>query len=322
MAHPRLIFGAMTVGSSFATVEEVTSLLQVLKNLGIKYIDTAPVYPIQSTGACEPLLGRADVQGKGFTIDTKVDVTGPIKGSLREAAIDASLKKSLRCLGVPKLDVYYAHFPDPETPAEETAAAFDKHYRSGAFSKLGLSNYSTKQVQEYLGVCEKGGYVKPTLYQGAYNVITRLAEENLFPLLRKHGMSFAAFSPLAGGFLTGHVSLKADLKGTRYEETNKFGNNFRAIYDKPKLHDAIRELHSVCQSNSVTLAEVSLRWLVYHSKLRKEDAVILGASKISQIESNIKDIRQGPLSEQLLKAVEELAAVSLEMMRGSPYGPD
>lgn len=103
MAHPRLIFGAMTVGSSFATVEEVTSLLQVLKNLGIKYIDTAPVYPIQSTGACEPLLGRADVQGKGFTIDTKVDVTGPIKGSLREAAIDASLKKSLRCLGVPKV---------------------------------------------------------------------------------------------------------------------------------------------------------------------------------------------------------------------------
>ena len=131
-----------------------------------------------------------------------------------------------------------------------------------------------------------------------------------------------SYSPLAGGFLTGHVSLKADLKGTRYEETNKFGNNFRAIYDKPKLHDAIRELHSVCQSNNVTLAEVSLRWLVYHSKLRKEDAVILGASKISQIESNIKDIRQGPLSEQLLKAVEELAAVSLEMMRGSPYGPD
>ena len=103
MAQPRLIFGAMTVGSSFTTVEQVTSLLQVLKNLGIKYIDTAPVYPIQSAGACEPLLGKANVLENGFTIDTKVDVTGPIKGSLKEAAIDASLKKSLESIGVPKV---------------------------------------------------------------------------------------------------------------------------------------------------------------------------------------------------------------------------
>lgn len=104
MSQPRLIFGAMTVGSSFATVEEVTTLLQVLKNLGIKSIDTAPVYPIQSAGACEPLLGTAaNVLDNGFTIDTKVDVTGPIKGSLTEAAIDASITKSLKTLGVPKV---------------------------------------------------------------------------------------------------------------------------------------------------------------------------------------------------------------------------
>lgn len=103
MAQPRLIFGAMTVGSAFTTVEEVTSLLNVLKSLGIRYIDTAPVYPIQSAGACEPLLGKAKVLDKGFAVDTKVDVTGPIKGSLKEAAIENSLKNSLSSLGVPKV---------------------------------------------------------------------------------------------------------------------------------------------------------------------------------------------------------------------------
>lgn len=103
MAQPRLIFGAMTVGSAFATVEEVNSLLEVLKTSGINSIDTAPVYPIQSAGACEPLLGKAKVQEKGFAIDTKVDVTGPIKGSLKEAGIEASLTNSLSSLGVPKV---------------------------------------------------------------------------------------------------------------------------------------------------------------------------------------------------------------------------
>lgn len=78
----------------------------------------------------------------------------------------------------------------------------------------------------------------------------------------------------------------------------------------------------MCKSNNVTLAEVSLRWLAYHSKLGKEDAIILGATKVSQLESNVKDIKQGPLSDQLLGAVEKVGAVSLEMMRGSPYGPD
>lgn len=84
----------------------------------------------------------------------------------------------------------------------------------------------------------------------------------------------------------------------------------------------MRELHSVCQSHHVTLAEVSLRWLMYHSKLGQGDRLILGASKVPQIESNVRDINQGPLGEELLKAVEKLGAVSLELMRGSPHGPD
>lgn len=78
----------------------------------------------------------------------------------------------------------------------------------------------------------------------------------------------------------------------------------------------------MCQSNNVTLAEVSLRWLAYHSKLGEEDAIILGATKTSQLEANVRDIEQGPLSDELLEAVEKVGAVSLEMMRGSPYGPD
>lgn len=78
----------------------------------------------------------------------------------------------------------------------------------------------------------------------------------------------------------------------------------------------------MCQSNNVTLAEVSLRWLAYHSLLGKGDAIILGATKISQLATNVRDIKQGPLSDELREAVEKVGGVSLEMMRGSPYGPD
>ena len=75
-------------------------------------------------------------------------------------------------------------------------------YKSGAFERFGLSNYPASEVQKVYDICEANGYVKPTAYQGNYSPVARKQETILFPTLRKLGISFYAYSPLAGGFLT------------------------------------------------------------------------------------------------------------------------
>lgn len=103
---PAIHFGGGTLGEgAFATVEDVGALLDTLATCGIKAVDTAGVYPSSAPGASERLLGAAKAADRGFTLNTKILVTGvgPGQGSLRKEAVDESLKRSLTTLGVPKV---------------------------------------------------------------------------------------------------------------------------------------------------------------------------------------------------------------------------
>ena len=158
-------------------------------------------------------------------------------------------------------------------------------------------------VQEWLEIADKEGYVKPKMYEGQYNLLCRSYEEELFPVLRKHGMSFNAFSPLAGGFLLG------DFTGDGHQGGSRFANAagpFRSWYDKPSMHEAVKRLQAIGERAGLGMDELSLRWLVYHSILDDKDCVILGASKVSQIGKNVGQIRNGALSEDVVKELNEL----------------
>ena len=132
-------------------------------------------------------------------------------------------------------------------------------------------------------------------------------------------MRLASFSPLGGGFLTGKVTFATEgsdsLNRTRFagESTQKY---FLNTFDKPEAHDALRKLHSVCQEYDLTLSEVCLRWLMHHSALGSEDAIILGAKRIDQLESNVANCRKGPLPQALVDAVESMSEGGL-MHEGS-----
>jgi len=89
--------------------------------------------------------------------------------------------------------------PDASTPLDETIAAVDVLYKEGKFKRFGVSNYSAHQVDELVKTADAKGYVKPTAYQGIYNALHRTVEKELFPVLRKHGISFYEFNPLGGG---------------------------------------------------------------------------------------------------------------------------
>ncbi|KAH7311092.1 putative aldo/keto reductase [Rhexocercosporidium sp. MPI-PUGE-AT-0058] len=313
---PSLIFGAGGIGEgrishSWVDASQTSSLLSTLSSLKLTELDSAASYPPGAPWVTEGLLGETKAAQQGFVIDTKILAKGEkgTDGTLSERGIDESLEKSLRLLGIEQVNILYTHAPDTATPAEETARAFDKHFRAGKFKKLGLSNYSTTQMAEYLKVCEEKGYVKPSYYQGHYNAITRQSEEELYPLLRAHNIKIVAYGPLAGGFLTGKVSLASPnkeeiLKGGRFQPGNF--PIYKETFDKEDVHKVMRWFMKKCEEKGLTATEVSLRWIMWHGVLGEGDAVILGATREEQLKGNVEFCRKGRLDEDLVAACEEL----------------
>lgn len=157
-------------------------------------------------------------------------------------------------------------------------------------------------LEEWLDVAAKEDYIKPSVYQGQYNLFCRGAEDSLFTLLRKHNMVFNAYSPLAGGFLLGNFTADGLQAGSRFVA----GSPFVSWYDKPSMHAAVKELRVIAGDAGLGMDELALRWIVHHSILEKDDGVILGASKIQQVEKNVAQILKGRLEEGTVRRMEGL----------------
>ena len=285
---------------------------ETLKEVGITRLDTAARY---QNGESERRLGQAGFP-KDFTVDTKILYTPPGDGTLSAEAIEKSLTNSLQSLGIEKVNVLYCHAPDFTTPVAEQAKAFNVQYQKGRFSHLGVSNFMPEMVQEWLDIANKEGHVKPTVYQGQYNLLCRSYETTLFPLLRKNGMSFAAYSPLAGGFLNGNFTPEGGAApgSTRFGSTggNPNAGPYLGWYDKPSMHEAIRSLRALAEQEGVGMDELSLRWLVHHSALQDDDVIILGASKVEHISGAMGKIKKGPLSDGIADKLTQLWEVCKE----------
>ncbi|KAI1366309.1 Aldo/keto reductase [Xylaria arbuscula] len=306
-SHPQLIFGGASLGAAFATTAEVSTLLETLKSSGISRIDTAARYPPTNPNASERLLGETSAAGRGFSIDSKVFCPGPPEGHLAPDLVRKSLKETYGRLnlGYKRLNVLHCHRPDPVTPLEQQAEVLNEQHKAGLFDKLGISNFDNEMIEKYIAICEEKGYVKPTVYQGMYNLVCRDIEKTLFPTMRKHHIVFNAYSPLAGGFLNGKLS-SGETEGTRFEAGNMMGQGYRMVYDKKEMHDAIQFLTTILVSKGISKVEASLRWVAYHSQLNETDGIILGASSLSQIVQNIDAIAKEPLNESIAAAIEEM----------------
>lgn len=153
------------------------------------------------------------------------------------------------------------------------------------------------EVAEIVGICERRGFVKPTVYEGIYNLLDRTPEGELFPCLRKFGIKFAAYSILAGGYLTGkHLPLPS-AQSQQDEEDHPCGH-FSASWPwstfytlrYPPMATAVTKLQSVVAQHGLSLTEVAYRWLQWHSLMRPEDhGLIVGASNMQQLENALID---------------------------------
>ena len=300
----KLIFGLMgssvaKSSASLSTLPGTIAFLTLLRAHDITELDTARVY---NGGRQEELLGQVPAGLRDhFKISTKAPGFGP--GTLAPENIRKNCEDSLEALGLRKCDIYYFHGPDRETPLEEQCRAVNELYRDGKFEKFGISNLSPDEVEKIYEICQKGGYVLPSVYQGGYNPLTRGAEERLFPLLRRFRMSFYAFSPLAGGFFAKPVKdLMNPAQGSRYDAMKHFGQ----MYLTDEAIAGREELEAICEKQGLTVRDATLRWLMHHCILDEADGVVLGAGTVEQAEANLKGAKGGPLPAEVVKCFDGL----------------
>jgi aflatoxin B1 aldehyde reductase len=199
----------------------------------------------------------------------------------------------------------YFHAPDTRVPWEEQLAATNELYKQGAFKRLGLSNFTAEQVQEVYDISKKNGYPLPEVYQGNYSAVARVGETLLFPTLRKLGIKFYAYSPIAGGFLAKTKAQVEDGHG-RFDASTMIGQLYSSLYKKSSLLDALDVWNKISEDAGVPRAELAYRWVAYHSILsgEKGDGIIFGAHKVAQLVQTVDYLRAGPLPAEIVKRIE------------------
>ena len=188
-------------------------------------------------------------------------------------------------------------------PFAETLEAMDKLYKAGKFKQLGLSNFTAFEVAEVVLTCKYNNWVRPTIFQARYSCIVRSIEAELIPACRRYGLDIVVYSPIAGGLLSGKILDKETIPSEgRYAD-----ESVRKTYWKDSTFDALKELKEAADKNGLTMIEIGLRWMMHHSKLNMKDGkdgIILGASSIAHLDSNLSDLEKGPLPEDVLQALD------------------
>jgi len=276
-------------------------------------------------GTSEDVLGNLGWQARGLSVHTKLLPTAVMGGAAEildgiglvhhsPEDMRKHLQNSLKALNTDSADLWYLHAPDRTIPYEITLKAANELYEEGLFKRLGISNYAAWEVAEIVSICRANGYIQPTVYQGIYNVLYRGVEPELFTCLRKFGISFYGFSALGGGFFTGRFASKDDKPeaGTRFDPSTTLGKHARARYWNDHYFKAMDIIRPVADKYSLTPAEIALRWISHHSKMKQEfgDSVIIGASSSQQTEQNLIDLEKGPLPDEVIQALDAAWLVS------------
>ena len=207
MRSARVILGTMTFSGQTNKADATTMLKAFARSplatpgATLAQIDSARMY---GAGKTEALIG--EILAEDEELRSLIHVASkahPFMGSvLSTASVNEQANGSLASLQAESVDLWYLHGPCAKTPIEETLAAVQSLFEAGKFARFGLSNFTAWETVWIHGYMEKKGWVVPQVYQGMLNVTTRAVVSALFPALRRLGMKFNAYNPLAGGMLT------------------------------------------------------------------------------------------------------------------------
>lgn len=278
----RLCLGTMTFG---AQADEATSIrmIQYALDAGINFIDTADIY---NQGVTETIVGKA-LEGRrnDVVLVSKVRwLVGPNPRrdqGLARWHIIRGVEASLKRLRTDCLDILFLHSPDYNTPLEESLAACDQLVRQGKIMYYGMSNYAAWQICYAKWLAERHHIAAPVVTQSVYNLITRTADPELLPMCRTLQVGLMVYNPLAGGLLTGkHDPSKPPSEGTRFQ----LNKEYYARYWKNGNFAALADLQDIARKASKTMVQLAYQWLLSQDTV---DAIIVGASRLEQLEENL-----------------------------------
>src|SRR5882724_1165590 len=297
----RACFGTMTFGSQ---VDEAAAFRIVDRclDLGVNFFDTANVY---NNGASEAIVGKA-FKGRREKIVLASKVRGKMgdgadQSGLSHAAIERGVEDSLRRLQTDYLDLYYLHQPDYAVPIEESLEAMDRLVKQGKVRYPASSNYSGWQVCRMQWIAEKNSYKPAWITQPMYNLLARGIEQEYLPMTREFGVSTVVYNPLAGGMLTGKQKSGAPIAGTRFDNNQMYLSR----YWSDAYFDAVEEILAIARAAGRTPVSFALNWLLHHTTI---DCVILGASRIEQLDENLKAMEDGALPADAVTACDAVWA--------------
>lgn len=283
-----VVFGGNVFGW---TVDEKASfkLLDQLVDVGLTTIDTADVYSAwvegNTGGESETIIGKwlkADPSKRDkVQIFTKVgSEMGPGKKGLGEKWIMKAVEDSLKRLNIEQIDLYMAHWPDPETPYEETLRAFEKLWKDGKIRNIGCSNLNAAQLTEALQVAKENRLPRYDVLQPEYNLYDRDGfNPELQDLVMRNEIGVITYFSLAAGFLSGKYRSKDDLaKSAR-------GAAMVAKYLTPKGEKVLAALDQVAGVHHAKAAEIAIAWLLAQPAVT---APIASGTKADHIDSLVK----------------------------------
>jgi aryl-alcohol dehydrogenase-like predicted oxidoreductase len=295
----RLCFGTMTFGGQ---TDEPTAVHMVERCLdaGINFFDTANVY---TGGTSETMLGHA-LKGRRHRVILASKVSNkvgdaPDQKGLSRPAIRRGIDESLKRLDTDYLDLYYMHLPDHSTRIEESLAAMDELVKEGKVRHVAQSNYAAWQVAQMHCIAGKNGYQPVLVSQPMYNLLARGIEQELLPMSKEFGIANVVYNPLAGGLLTGKHNASEPIRGSRFDKNKMYLDR----YWHEDAFSAVEAVREISQKSGRSMVSLALCWLLHHTAI---ECVILGASKLEQLEENLKAAAEGPLNDETLAALDKV----------------
>ena len=227
------------------------------------------------------------------------DREGPYGANSSRKMLITSLDESLERMRLDYVDIFYSHRYDGFTPIEETMQALVDIVRSGKALYVGLSNYPIDKLAEAVAYL-KARDVRPLIYQGKYNMLTRDVEKAHLQLCHDEGMGFTAFSPVNQGVLTNKY-----LCGIPADSRAALGHHLLASMITPELVDKLRALNSVAEGRGQTLAQMATAWVLRRSEVT---SVIIGPRTVEQMKDSLCALKSAPFSDDEIGVINEILA--------------
>ena len=273
----RLGLGCMGMSDFYGPADDTTSIktLHAALDMGITFFDTADMY---GRGRNEALLARAFAdRWDRLVLATKFGIVRHDDGSRsingRPDYVHSACDASLRRLGVDRIDLYYAHRPDPQTPIEDTVGAMKQLVDAGKVRAIGLSEVTPDQLR-------RAHAVHPiTALQTEYSMWSREPEDALFSVCRELSITFVAYSPLGRGYLTGTIADRSSLAADDWRRGNpRFADDAAKV--NQRFVDTIKE---IAARHDRSPAQIALAWVMQKNP---ELVPIPGTRHIARLQEN------------------------------------